>query len=140
MEAANDMTGTKITHGADTVVLDDKAWWIDAQIAGARGNVVARIDAISHALRYRSGAEMELARKDGQEPNPYHSSASYTGKPVSYMVDLTDADLIAYGIIPGKLVFPRVIDSARPKANAAGRSVTVTQYASAMARLQNEAM
>ncbi len=111
----------------DSAEMVGRAWWLEVACELADGRVaVARCDADSLTVR-KSGIVGD-----------YTSSPDYKGQPVRYMIALTDDDLVQYGIFPGKLVFPHVIDAARPKTNRAESAVSVRRQQQQMNWLQND--
>ena len=101
----------------DKVTATGASWWLDRAIESERGIIVARVDAESTTLR-GSGVVGD-----------YTSSPAYTGAPVPYMIDLTEDDMLNYGLTPTSL---------RPRGNRADRAVTAEFAAARIDRLQNE--
>lgn len=105
----------------------DRAWWTDAAFVTATGEIgVARVEAESLTLRY-SGAVGD-----------YTQSTEHTGRPVTYMIDLTEAELAEYGLTPGILAWPTVKDGRRPRSNRTDAPVSESDQRRAYGRLQNE--
>lgn len=115
-------------------VTTSRAWWLDVAIESARGPVVARINAQSPTLRYPSDEQMAA----DPDLNRYWGDAANTGRQVSYMIDLTEADIASLGITPGILDFPEIVDGARPTSNRSAKPITQLRHQQCMDWLQND--
>jgi hypothetical protein len=83
----------------------------------------------------RSASEDDIA---AGRAGRYQTGHNLTGAYCRYMIGLTDAELAQYGIVPGILQWPDVVDGPRPAANRADKPATMAQYQRAMDNLQNE--
>ena len=101
----------------------------DAQIIYRNGKAfvtTSRAWWTSHALELGDGrisvARIEAEDKDGQ----------------LYMLELTEEMLAEYGITPGHLKFPEVVDGQRPRTNRTDRPTSQKTYQKLIDDLQNE--
>lgn len=124
-----------VIHKGQEVRIFGRAWWTDAALDKGDGRIeVARIHAYSTTLR--SPSEAQLAANPAL--NRYWLDASNEGELAGYMVGLTEKDLAELDITPGRLVFPEVVDSARPSNNRADLPAPMRQAQRAQDWLQND--
>lgn len=134
-------TNTQIEHNGKRYNLTSRAWWLDGRIESPRGDVVARVAADSANLRYRTDEELAVAAKaltvTNEIPNKYHYSIEYTGRPVSVMLDLTEADIEKFFLNPGVLRDMSIVDGTRPKQHEKP-ATPAAKHAKFIDALQNE--
>lgn len=125
-----------IEHRGQQVRILGSAWWLDAAAMSYDGKHVdvARIE--FECTTMRTPSEEQLAAEPGL--NRYWTDPSNKGPLVRGMIGLTDAELQKYGITPGKLKFPEVVEAARPHTNDTSRPVSVRRQQQAMDWLQND--
>lgn len=112
-----------------------RAWWTDGALDKGKGRIeVARINAESLTRKYASQADIDAGLAD----SIYQDGPDYTGKPVSMMIGLTEAELAEHGFVPGLCTGYDVVDGRRPASNRTDKFVTMGQYQRAIDALQNE--
>lgn len=118
----------------DTVTLNGRAWWLNSALESKVGIAVARVHANSTTLRLPSPEQLRA------DPtlNCYWADAANTGRLQNYMLDLTEQDLAEYGITPGILVYPEIVDGQRPKTNRCDQAVSARRMQQAQDWLQND--
>lgn len=126
-----------IEHRGGRVRIRGSAWWLDcAAVADADGKrvEVARIHYESTDMRYPS--QEQLDANPGM--NRYWLDPSNSGRLAAGMIGFDDAELVKYGIVPGKLAFPNVVPGARPSTNVTSNPVSLRRQQQAMDWLQND--
>lgn len=128
--------GKEIEREGHSYKTTSRAWWMDGAIENKKSGAptVARIEGVSKTHKHPS--ERELS--EDEKLSPYHSSETYSGKPVRRWIDLSEDDLTKHKLSPGKLNFPEIVDSPRPKRNDAKMAVSEEQYQKHMHSFQNE--
>jgi hypothetical protein len=125
-----------VEHRGQRVRIYGSAWWLNAAAMSYDGQHVdvARIHA--ECTTMRSPSQEQLA----SDPtlNPYWTDPSNEGPFAQLMLGLTESELARYGITPGRLVFPEVVEAARPLTNDTRRPVSVRRQQQAMDWVQND--
>lgn len=117
-----------VLRGENEIELTSRPWWLSHAIETPRGTVVARADGVSTTLKFVGGGG----------PDRYATSPEGQGSPVTYMVDLTEQDLVDHNLSPGVLKYPDVIGGARPRTNILSNPVTQQKAQALMDWLQND--
>ena len=118
----------------DTVTLNGRAWWLNSALESKEGIAVARVHANSTTLRLPSPEQLRA------DPtlNCYWADAANTGRLQNYMLDLTEQDLAEYGITPGILIYPEVIEGPRPTTNTLHNILSAKRHQQSQDWLQND--
>lgn len=114
--------------------ITSRPWWLSHAVKTERGIVVARADAVSSTRRKPTQADIE----SGIAYNQYDSSTACSGDFVPMVVDFTEEELSAMGLVVGVLDWPNVIDGTRPATNRTDTPVTDAESQRVMALLQSE--
>lgn len=103
---------------SEPIQYECKPWWTTTAFESTDGRIcVARINAVSLRYRYKGGLESDR----------YAIGADYMGSPVSYMMDLTEDDLIAIMQSDAFDALPcgyACVCKSRPKSNNPKKHVT----------------
>lgn len=109
-----------------------RAWWLNCTLDMGNGRLeIARVDAASLTRRRPTREEEETLNV-----SRYSSSPDFNGRPITYMLGLTAEELKEYGLVPGILNWPNVIDGPRPKNSQ--QVVPMAQSWAALQSLYNE--